>query len=221
MSVALIIVSHSDKIAQGVVDVAAQMGRGVAILPAGGTADGRVGTSFDKVNEAVQQALSQGSDVVILTDLGSATLTAESVVEVVDDDAAVCIVDAPLVEGAVAAAVAAATGGGIKEVAAAARAAGCPQQAAAAVPADAGVTRTCVLINTMGLHARPAAHLATMAAGYDAEVLVNGQDATSVLSLLALTLQQGDQATVSATGPDARRAVDEIAQLIESGFGEE
>lgn len=223
MSVALVIVSHSDKIAHGVVEVASQMARDVLILPAGGTSDGRVGTSFDKVNDAVQQALAHGSGVVILTDLGSATLTAQAVVELADDAAAVCIADAPLVEGAVAAAVAASMSGTVAQVTAAANQAGRPADADV-VPAPAPaqqVSRTCTVRNTMGLHARPAAQLATAAAGFEAEVLLNGTDATSVLSLLALSLQQGAAVTVAASGPDAQRAVDELTQLIESGFGEQ
>ena len=48
--VSLVIVSHSDKLAQGVAEVAAQMAPDVVIRAAGGLQDGNIGTSFDKVD---------------------------------------------------------------------------------------------------------------------------------------------------------------------------
>ena len=79
MSVALVIVSHSVKLAEGVVELASQMARDVSLRAAGGTDDGRIGTSFDKVSDAVTELRQAGHDVAILTDLGSATMTVESV----------------------------------------------------------------------------------------------------------------------------------------------
>ena len=57
MSVAFVIVSHSDKLAEGVVDLAGQMARDVQLRAAGGTDDGRIGTSFDKVSAAAEQKI--------------------------------------------------------------------------------------------------------------------------------------------------------------------
>jgi PTS hybrid protein len=110
--VALVLVAHSAMLAQGLADVAAQMGPDVPIRPAGGCLDGRIGTSYDRVETAVKETLAlDGIDaVVVLTDLGSAALTTEAVLEGLDDPR-VSWVDAPIVEGAVAAAVAAQTGG--------------------------------------------------------------------------------------------------------------
>ncbi len=116
MSTALVLVSHSAAVAAGLVEVAGQMAPDVDLRAAGGTDDGRIGTSYDLVEQAVSGALEEGADaVVVLTDLGSATLTAESVLEMLDDDR-VALVDAPFVEGAVAAAVAAQSGGGLDAV---------------------------------------------------------------------------------------------------------
>lgn len=105
--VALVLVSHSRALAEGAVEVAAQMAPGVRLVAAGGTDDGRLGTSFDLVDAAVRDATSDGRSAVVVADLGSAVLTAEAVVEMLDDDLAprVRIADAPFVEGAVAAAV--------------------------------------------------------------------------------------------------------------------
>ncbi|MPV39216.1 dihydroxyacetone kinase phosphoryl donor subunit DhaM, partial [Georgenia subflava] len=107
----LVVVSHSARLAEGVVEVAAQMAPDVALRAAGGTDDGGIGTSFEKVEAAVAELLDDGgvAGVVVLTDLGSATMTAESVLDMLDDDVAarVVLADGPLVEGAVAGAVAA------------------------------------------------------------------------------------------------------------------
>ncbi len=113
MTVGLVFVSHSAKIAEGLVELARQMAPDVALVAAGGMDDGGIGTSFDLVTAAIARAES-GDGVVILCDLGSAILTAETALDFLDDDerSRVDIVDAPLVEGGVAAAVAAQTGAG-------------------------------------------------------------------------------------------------------------
>jgi len=234
--VALVLVSHSAQLASGLLEVAAQMAPDVDIRAAGGTDDDRVGTSFDKVEHAVRGALSDGADaVVVLTDLGSATLTADSVLEMLEDDR-VRRVDAPFVEAAVAAAVAAQGGGDLDAVGAAAR------TAIAAFPGDGGVgqtpaatdagapvpvsdrddalTRTLTLTNPLGLHARPAAMVARKVAELDAEVSINGVDAASVLALMALGLTGGDQVELRAAGPQAAEAVEALAADIGAGFGE-
>lgn len=121
MSVALVIVSHSARLADGVVELAAQMAPDVAFLAAGGTDEGAIGTSFDKVFGAVEQLTAAGHQVAILTDLGSADMTVDAVLEMVEgDDVRHC--PGPLVEGAVAAAVTAQVGGDLAAVADAARA---------------------------------------------------------------------------------------------------
>ena len=84
MTVRLVVVSHSEKIADGAVELAAQMAPDVVILPAGGTDDGRIGTSLEKVMAALEQAAGEDGTVV-LTDLGSAVMTAESAVEFLPD----------------------------------------------------------------------------------------------------------------------------------------
>ncbi len=121
MTVKLVVVSHSEKIADGAVELAAQMAPDVLILPAGGTDDGRIGTSLERVMAALEQAADANSDgTVVLTDLGSAVMTAESALEFVADPSSVLLADAPLVEGLVAAAVAAQAGAdaaGVKEAA--------------------------------------------------------------------------------------------------------
>lgn len=241
--VALVLVSHSARLAEGVQELAAQMAPDVLILTAGGDGSGGLGTSFDLVEQALTEATGDGRSAVVLTDLGSAVLTAESVLELLDEEVAarVHLADAPLVEAAVAAGVTAAGGAPVGEVLGAAVAAGAgfphavgagevpPEEPApgAAVPAggpahepEHPITAHVVVRNPMGLHARPAAVLARMMAGFDAAVQVDGVNGASVLELMQLGATQGRTLEVSATGPQARVAVDAFVGAVEEGFGE-
>ena len=117
--VGLVLVSHSEDIAKGLAQLAAQMaGPDVAIQAAGGLPDGGLGTDDDRVRDAIRRA-EKGDGVVVIGDLGSAILTVRHVLER-NFNGRVLLADAPLVEGAVAAAVIASTGADVKQVAAAA-----------------------------------------------------------------------------------------------------
>ena len=80
----------------------------------GGTADGGLGTDADRIAAALDAA-DQGDGVVVLGDLGSAILTVRSVLEDFEGSGA-RLVDAPVVEGAIAAAVTASAGLPIDDV---------------------------------------------------------------------------------------------------------
>jgi len=231
MTVGLVIVSHSARIAEGTVELARQMAADVALAAAGGTDEGGIGTSFELVQASIGEADS-GDGVVVLCDLGSAILTAETALEFLDDDVRdrVRIADAPIVEGAVAASVAAQVGTDLAGVLAAAESAagksendsvstdssGTGGASATATEASASVA----LINPQGLHARPAAEFVKRASGFDAAITINGADAKSLLRIMALGLDKGDTAELTATGPDAASAVADLRDLIGSGFGE-
>lgn len=220
--VGLVIVSHSAKLADGVCELAAQMAPDVVLAPAGGTDDGGIGTSFGKVQAAIACA-DAGSGTVVLVDLGSALMTAEAVLEFLDDGqrARVRLADAPLVEGAVAAAVAAQTGAELAAVASAAEGAlAVPARLEAPGPPAAASQGSWEIINPMGLHARPAAHIAQAMADLDAEVQINGVDAKSVMLLMTLGLGQGKTLSMTATGPDAVKAVQLVEDEVRNGFGE-
>ena len=122
--VGIVIASHSDLLARGVAELAGQMAPGVAIGAAGGLEDGGLGTSYDRIEAALKAVLAAvdgpGSGAVVLTDLGSATMTAESVVEMSEAPERIRLVDTALVEGAVAAAVRAEVGDSLDDVARAA-----------------------------------------------------------------------------------------------------
>ena len=122
MPVGLVIVSHSARLAEGVAELAGQMAQGkVGIAVAGGTSDGRIGTSAEKIISALHEV--DGPDgILVLLDLGSAVMATEMAVEAFQQDSPhpVLISPAPLVEGAVIAAVEASIGNSLQEVAEAA-----------------------------------------------------------------------------------------------------
>ena len=230
MTVSIVVVSHSEKIADGAVELAAQMAPDVVIFPAGGTTDGRIGTSLEKVMAALDQ-VPNGGGVVILTDLGSAVMTAESALEFVENPAGVVLADAPLVEGLVAAAVAAQGGGDVQAVKRAAEAvrgpARYPKNPAVQEVAEGSVTGSgpdftgdFELINQAGMHARPAAKIAGGLSSLDAEVQINGVDATSMTALMTLAAGKGSVLHIEAWGADAERAENYVGGLVQAGFGE-
>ena len=130
MTVGLVIVSHSPKIAEGVVELAEEMAEEVRVLAAGGTDDGEIGTSATRIAEAIAAADS-GDGVLVLVDLGSAVISTRMAIdELLEDElrGRVRISEGPVVEGAVIGAVQASTGSALDEVAkAAARAATLPK----------------------------------------------------------------------------------------------
>ncbi len=125
MTVSIVIVSHSARLAEGVAELAGEMAQGeVAIAAAGGTDDGGLGTSLAKVQAALQRVDSPAGTLVLL-DLGSAVMIAEMAIEALNEEQRqrVFISSAPLVEGAVVATVEAFTGKNLHEVAEAAESA--------------------------------------------------------------------------------------------------
>jgi PTS hybrid protein len=235
VATALVLVSHSVTIADGVAELAGDMAPDVPILSGAGTLDGGLGTSLDHVARAVERALAAADGVVVLADLGSAVLTVESALDLEDEwSGRVVLADAPFVEGAVAAAVAAQQGGDVDAVRAAAEdaggmftratapwstAPGSPPASTASGP-DGVVTARVAVSNKLGLHARPAALLARAVADLGVPVTVDGVDASSVLRLLDLGATGGTEVEVRAEGAGAAEAVHAVVALIEGGFGE-
>ena len=120
--VSLVLVSHSPALVGGLADLVGQVaGPGVTIYAIGGTADGTLGTDTDRVLEALRAAARE-SGAVVLMDLGSSVLAVRAALDDLSDQqrARLVVVDAPLVEGAVAAGVLASTGATLAEVAQAA-----------------------------------------------------------------------------------------------------
>ncbi len=119
--VGIVIVSHSYKIAEGIKDLTDQVANGhKGIVAAGGMEDKSIGTDAVRISEAIKEA-DEGDGVVILADLGSGIMSAETAIELLDGEGIdVRLADAPIVEGAITAAVTAACGSNIDQVIAAA-----------------------------------------------------------------------------------------------------
>lgn len=237
--VSLVLVSHSEKLAEGGRDLAAQMAPGVRIEVAGGLEDGSIGTSFDRISGAIEDAAGFSEsdsdqelrDVVVICDLGSAILSTEAVLEFLpaELEGHVFMADAPFVEGTIAAAVEAHSGSDADTVLNAANAtantfvASHPPHAphdAGSVDADGAITKTLKIKNALGLHARPAAVLARLIAGFDAKVTLNSVNGASVIEIMKLGLTGGQEVQVSATGAQASEAVTAVSDAINGGFGE-
>lgn len=123
--VGIVLLSHSRALAEGTAELAGQLAGGnVPVVAVGGTDDGGLGTSPDRLAEAVRSA-DRGAGVVVVPDLGSAVLVARMLLDDLAEDepdrlTSIRVADAPFVEGAVAAAVLAGAGLGLTAVLAAA-----------------------------------------------------------------------------------------------------
>jgi phosphocarrier protein len=100
-----------------------------------------------------------------------------------------------------------------------------PEPDSSAGAATAKVSREIPVINKRGLHARASAKFVQTAERFDAEVSVtrNGETVggTSIMGLMMLAAGIGTSVIVSATGPQAQQAVEALAELMASKFGEE
>jgi phosphocarrier protein HPr len=89
----------------------------------------------------------------------------------------------------------------------------------------APVTREVEIVNKLGLHARASAKFVQCAEQFDAEITVSrGHESvggTSIMGLMMLTAGPGISITISATGKEAKPAVDALCELVASRFGEE
>ncbi len=229
--VGIVVVSHSEELARGVVALAREMGgEGLALEAAGGTSEpGVLGTDAERVRGAIERAMSDDG-VLVLMDLGSALMSAEFAVELLEDPPGLVLLsEAPLVEGAVAAAASASGGASLEEVAAEARGALAMKSGhlAPAEPApSADAQATLEVRNAIGLHARPVARFVETVRRFDADVRVakapDGPPvrATSLTNMVALGARFGDTLLVSASGPQAHDAIAALQALSDDGFGD-
>ncbi len=242
--VGIVIVSHSTKIAEGVVELARRVAGPAGVIEAvGGTgdSDNPIGTDAGRIAAAMMRA--SGDDgVLVVMDLGSAVLSAEHARSMLDAETAerVELCAAPLVEGAVAAAVAAAIGGSLADVASEARRGLAPKIArlgdrgSAGAPAPVQVDTsgwrqtTIIVTNAMGLHARPAARFVQTAATFDAEILADNLSigagparATSLTDVATLGASQGHQVRLRARGAQAQLALAALTDLAARGFDDQ
>jgi phosphocarrier protein FPr len=246
VAVGIVVVSHSRALADAVVALATEMvhGREVSIEVAAGLDDGSFGTDAIAIGDAVVRA-DNGDGVVVLMDLGSAVLSAELALELMDDDSRerVVLCPAPLVEGLIVAAVTADSGADVEAVAREATAALQAKQAQLGTPEPSGSpefaesagvgsgdaeTAVFTVTPAHGLHARPSALVVQAVRGLDAMVTLRNLTrdtgpvpAASLSRVATLGALRDHRVEVRATGPDARAAVRALVDLAMSGFGEE
>lgn len=92
----MIIVSHSKNLAQGIVDLIGEVAKDVEITYVGGLEDGSIGTSFDQVQEIVDN--NSKETLLAFFDLGSARMNMEMVADFSEKN--IIINTVPVVEGA-------------------------------------------------------------------------------------------------------------------------
>jgi len=240
MTVGLVVVSHSRTLARAAVALAQEMlhGKHIRIAIAAGLDDTTFGTDAAQIVDAIVAA-DHGNGVVVLMDLGSAVLSAELAVELLDDDVRerVVLCPAPLVEGLVVAAVAAASGASSEEVAAEAAGAlagkighlgTAPVATTHETPAGSDeLTARFMVTNPHGLHARPAARLVQEVRPRDATARIRNNrtqsewvDAGSLSKIATLGVRSGDEVEVRVSGTQAAETLDHIVALAARNFDE-
>lgn len=87
------------------------------------------------------------------------------------------------------------------------------------------ISRSIVVTNALGLHARAAARFVHLATRFDAQIRVSRgtrtMDGKSIMGILLLAAARGTTITIAADGDDEAEAVEALCGLVESGFGEE
>ncbi|MGE0780037.1 phosphoenolpyruvate--protein phosphotransferase [Mycolicibacterium sp.] len=241
-TVGLVVVSHSRALARAAAGLAQEMvhGKQLPIAIAAGLDDTTFGTDATQIVEAITAA-DQGAGVVVLMDLGSAVLSAELALELLDDElrARVVLCPAPLVEGLVVAAVAAAGGATADEVVAEATSALAgkighlaPAATAVAEGAEPGtgldeLTGDFTVRNPHGLHARPAARLVHEVRKRDARTFIRNLstdsgwvNAGSLSKIATLGVRCGHDVQLRVSGSQAAEALDHILALAARHFDE-
>jgi phosphocarrier protein HPr len=94
----------------------------------------------------------------------------------------------------------------------------------AALPADP-ISRDITIVNQRGLHARASAKFVQLASGFRADVTVEKDGikvgGTSIMGLMMLAASPGCSIRIAAKGPEAEQAVEALAALVSSRFGED
>jgi phosphocarrier protein len=84
--------------------------------------------------------------------------------------------------------------------------------------------RSVVVVNEAGIHARPAAEIVKLAAKFRSEIVISKDDlevnAKSIMGVMMLAAECGSTILIKADGDDAEAALDALAELIASKFGE-
>ncbi len=84
--------------------------------------------------------------------------------------------------------------------------------------------RSVQIVNKHGLHARPAAEMVKAASRYKSDITIARDDlevnGKSIMGVMMLAAEYGASITLRASGPDADEALEALAVLVSSRFGE-
>jgi phosphocarrier protein len=84
--------------------------------------------------------------------------------------------------------------------------------------------RSVQIVNKHGLHARPAAEMVKAASRFKCDITISRDDlevnGKSIMGVMMLAAEYGATITLRASGPDADDAIDALAGLVSSRFGE-
>lgn len=225
--IGIVIVSHSRKLSDGLKEMAEGMTQmPVPIASAGGLddPDDGLGTDAVRVMEAVRSVASDDG-VLIFADIGSAKLSAEMAIDLLDDEerADVRFCDAPLVEGVLAATVQIAANGTLEEVIREAGGAG------GALPEKDSdmVSRDFVIHNRLGLHARPAAMFVEAMSRFEGDIMLSNltkdkpvANAKSINGVMLSEVSGNDRIRLATSAAYADAVFNEMTRLLAKNFGE-
>lgn len=80
------------------------------------------------------------------------------------------------------------------------------------------------ICNKLGMHARAAAKFVQLASRYESEIKISRDakevNGKSIMGVMMLAAGKGASIDIVGEGPDARQAVDDLAQLVKDRFGE-
>lgn len=234
--VGIVIVSHSYRLAEGVKELAdSLMGGRVPIATAGGLDEVTLGTSAEKIMNAIRSVWSDDG-VLVLIDMGSAVLNTKLALELLPDGISqkIFVSNAPLVEGTLMAALKVDAGGDLSQVIEdIARANHFPKSEEDSISTpikeeavkNGRAERVVTIVNRDGIHARSAAKLVQLVKSCGANVFISKIGASrapvranSLFNLLSLGGKQGDQLLISIVGERGQDALDLICELFQSGF---
>ena len=245
----ILLVSHSYQLASGVAELVRQMAPSdsVKIDVAAGIGDDHqeIGTNAVEIMEKLN-ALYTPEGTLVLMDLGSAILSAEMALDMLDEavKTQVRLCPAPFVEGAIAAGVQANMGSDLDSVYREAMSAllakqqqlqpeasqedqPARQQVAEATPTEEVIEIVLPVTNESGLHARPAALFAKTIGSHNAKVTVTNLTENKgpvtingLIAVMLLAAKKGDVLKIQAEGEEKQEVIDALQKLFAENFGE-
>ena len=244
----ILLVSHSYQLANGVAELVRQMAPSdsvkIDVAAEIGDDHQEIGTNAVEIMEKLN-ALYTPEGTLVLMDLGSAILSAEMALDMLDEEVKtqVRLCPAPFVEGAIAAGVQANMGSDLDSVYREAMSAllakqqlqpeasqedqTTPEQVTEAVPTEEVIEIVLPVTNESGLHARPAALFAKTIGSHNAKVTVTNLTENKgpvtingLIAVMLLAAKKGDVLKIQAEGEEKQEVIDALKKLFAENFGE-